>query len=309
MGSTVNTMILGGLALAFSRVIDNSVISLENIYRHLEMGALPSVAAEIGGSEVNLAVLAATLVDVVDFFPVTLLYGVSKFLFSALALAFCLSLLVSFVVAMTVIPLFCSRFLKAVPGHGHGVRETRSARRGETTVDQHPGGPLQRRFQPRLQSRARCLRARGAAGVAVSGLTVVALGGALRRQFRHLSLSWPGLLSANRCRTVHDQHEGSHRHPHRNDRTNTSRNGRPDPAEGRAAGLSRSSFPISAWSTISPLSTPPTPGPIPPPSRSRSNDDHKTSSFEYMDRVQQAHATSIPDVALFSRAVRWWTPF
>jgi HAE1 family hydrophobic/amphiphilic exporter-1 len=124
-GSTVNTMILAGLALAFSRVIDNSVISLENIYRHLEMGAAPMVAAEIGGAEVNLAVLAATLVDVVDFFPVTFLYGVSKFLFSALALAFCLSLLASFVVAMTVIPLFCSRFLKAVPhsaGHGHNER-------------------------------------------------------------------------------------------------------------------------------------------------------------------------------------------
>jgi hydrophobic/amphiphilic exporter-1 (mainly G- bacteria), HAE1 family len=118
MGSTVNTMILGGLALAFSRVIDNSVISLENIYRHLEMGSAPAVAAEVGGSEVNLAILAATLVDVVDFFPVTLLYGVSKFLFSALALAFCLSLLASFVVSMTVIPLFCSRFLKTVP-HEH----------------------------------------------------------------------------------------------------------------------------------------------------------------------------------------------
>jgi multidrug efflux pump subunit AcrB len=114
MGSTVNTMILGGLALAFSRVIDNSVISLENIYRHLEMGATPKVAAEQGGAEVNLAVLAATLVDVVDFFPVTLLVGVSKFLFSSLALAFCLSLLASFVVAMTVIPLFCSKFLKGV---------------------------------------------------------------------------------------------------------------------------------------------------------------------------------------------------
>jgi len=124
MGSTVNTMILGGLALAFSRVIDNSVISLENIYRHLEMGAAPMVAAEVGGREVNLAVLAATLVDVVDFFPVTFLYGVSKFLFSALALAFCLSLLASFVVAMTVIPLFCSRFLKAVPhSAGHGNTE------------------------------------------------------------------------------------------------------------------------------------------------------------------------------------------
>ncbi|MGA9802393.1 MAG: efflux RND transporter permease subunit [Terriglobales bacterium] len=115
MGGTVNTMILGGMALAFSRVIDNSVISLENIYRHLEMGAVPMIAAEAGGAEVNLAILAATLVDVVDFFPVVFLYGVAKFLFSALALAFCLSLLASFVVAMTVIPLFCSRFLKAVP--------------------------------------------------------------------------------------------------------------------------------------------------------------------------------------------------
>ncbi len=114
MGGTINTMILGGMALAFSRVIDNSVISLENIYRHLEMGAAPMVAAEVGGAEVNLAVLAATLVDVVDFFPVVFLYGVAKFLFSALALAFCLSLMASFVVAMTVIPLFCSRFLKAV---------------------------------------------------------------------------------------------------------------------------------------------------------------------------------------------------
>jgi hydrophobic/amphiphilic exporter-1 (mainly G- bacteria), HAE1 family len=121
MGSTINTMILSGLALAFSRVIDNSVISLENIFRHLEMGSTPAIAAEQGGAEVNLAVLAATLVDVVDFFPVTLLFGVSKFLFSALALAFCLALLASYVVAMTVIPLFCSRFLKAMPaGHGEG---------------------------------------------------------------------------------------------------------------------------------------------------------------------------------------------
>ncbi len=131
MGSTVNTMILGGMALAFSRVIDNSVISLENIYRHLEMGALPRIAAEVGGAEVSLAVLAATLVDVVDFFPVVFLYGVSKFLFSALALAFSLSLLASFVVAMTVIPLFCSRFLKQhAPVEGGA----------EHPVAAHPGG-------------------------------------------------------------------------------------------------------------------------------------------------------------------------
>jgi multidrug efflux pump subunit AcrB len=115
MDGTVNTMILGGLALAFSRIIDNSVISLENIYRHLEMGAEPMKAAEIGGNEVSMAVLAATLTTVVVFFPVTFLYGVSKFLFSALALAVVISLFASYLVAMTVIPLFCSRFLKAVP--------------------------------------------------------------------------------------------------------------------------------------------------------------------------------------------------
>jgi len=123
-GSTVNTMVLGGLALAFSRIIDNSVISLENIYRHLEMGAAPEAAAEVGGTEVSLAVLAATLTTVVVFFPVTFLYGVSKFLFTALALAVVISLFASYLVAMTVIPLFCSRFLKAVPhGGGHGAHE------------------------------------------------------------------------------------------------------------------------------------------------------------------------------------------
>ncbi len=123
LGSTVNTMILGGLALAFSRVIDNSVIALENIYRHLEMGASPEVAAEQGGAEVSLAVLAATLTTVVVFFPVTFLYGVSKFLFSALALAVVISLFASYFVAMTVIPLFCARFLKSVH---HAQEEVRS---------------------------------------------------------------------------------------------------------------------------------------------------------------------------------------
>jgi multidrug efflux pump subunit AcrB len=124
MGSTINTMILGGLALAFSRVIDNSVISLENIYRHLELGSSPEAAAERGGSEVSMAVLAATLTTVVVFFPVTFLYGVSKFLFSALALSVVISLFASYFVAMTVIPLFCARFLKRVNSELEGERQT-----------------------------------------------------------------------------------------------------------------------------------------------------------------------------------------
>ncbi|HVV01501.1 MAG TPA: efflux RND transporter permease subunit, partial [Verrucomicrobiae bacterium] len=89
--ATVNTMILGGLALAFSRLIDNSVVVLENVSRHMELGESPVIAAEKGGQEVSLPVLAATLATVVVFFPVTFLYGVNRFLFTALALAVILS--------------------------------------------------------------------------------------------------------------------------------------------------------------------------------------------------------------------------
>ncbi|HTS27981.1 MAG TPA: efflux RND transporter permease subunit [Bryobacteraceae bacterium] len=136
-GSSINAMVLGGLALAFSRLIDNSVVVLENIYRHLEMGEDPVIAAEKGGREVTLPVLASTLTTIVVFFPVTLLYGVSKFLFSALALAVVLSLLASFTVAMTVVPLFCSKFIKGAHGaHAqHGAQEGQPRRRR---------GPLER---------------------------------------------------------------------------------------------------------------------------------------------------------------------
>ncbi len=124
-GSSINSMVLGGLALALSRLIDNSVVVLENIYRHLERGEPPAVAAESGGREVALPVLAATLTTVVVFFPVTLLYGVSKFLFSALALAVVISLFASYAVALTVVPLFCARFMKhteAAERPGFGAR-------------------------------------------------------------------------------------------------------------------------------------------------------------------------------------------
>jgi len=111
-GGSINSMMLAGLAIVFSRLIDNSVIVLENIFRHLEMGEPPEVAAEKGGQEVALAVLAATITSAVVFFPVTFLYGVSKFLFSALALAVVLALFASYVVAMTVVPLFCAKLIK-----------------------------------------------------------------------------------------------------------------------------------------------------------------------------------------------------
>jgi multidrug efflux pump subunit AcrB len=118
-GSSINAMVLGGLALVFSRLIDNSVVVLENIFRHLESGASPKEAAERGGQEVALPVLAATLTTAVVFFPVTFLYGVSRFLFTALAMSVVISLFASYFVAMTVVPLFCAKFLKAHNGADH----------------------------------------------------------------------------------------------------------------------------------------------------------------------------------------------
>jgi HAE1 family hydrophobic/amphiphilic exporter-1 len=126
-GSTINAFLLSGIALAFSRLIDNSVIVLENIYRHMELGESPRAASDAGTNEVALAVLAITLATIVVFFPVTMLYGVSKFLFTALASGVVLSLIASYFVAVSVVPLYCSKVLK--PLHEHEEEQAEQARR------------------------------------------------------------------------------------------------------------------------------------------------------------------------------------
>ena len=118
-GKSIDAMVLSGLALAFSRLIDDSVVVIENIYRHLEMGEEPAVAAVKGANEVALAVLAIMLVAVVVFFPVTFLFGVSAYLFGALALGVVLALFASYFDAVTVVPLFCANYLKAIHEHAH----------------------------------------------------------------------------------------------------------------------------------------------------------------------------------------------
>ena len=181
--STVNVMILGGLALAFSRLIDNSVVVLENIYRHLELGESPAVAAERGGREVQLPVLAATLTTAIVFFPVIFLYGVSRFLFTALALSVVLSLLASYLVAMTVVPLYCARLIKGHAAHGQAG--------APGTVDADAlGGPLNaaRRFNERFNrgftgmldryegSLARAMLRPAATVLGITGIFVLSLG-------------------------------------------------------------------------------------------------------------------------------------
>ena len=131
LGGTINTMILGGLALAFSRLIDNGVVVLENIFRYMELGEPTRIAAEKGGTEVSLAVLAATVTTSIVFLPVVGLSGVSKYLFTPLAMGVVLSMFASYAFAMTVIPLFCALFLK---GHGHHERDNE----GELVDKQEP---------------------------------------------------------------------------------------------------------------------------------------------------------------------------
>jgi len=122
MGGSINTMLLGGLALAFSRLIDDSVVVLENIFRFMEQGVAPREAAEKGGMEVALAVLAATSTTSIVFFPVSFFYGVSRYLFADLALGVVISIFASYIFAMTVVPLYCAYFIR-LDAHGEESHE------------------------------------------------------------------------------------------------------------------------------------------------------------------------------------------
>jgi multidrug efflux pump subunit AcrB len=123
MGGSINTMLLGGLALAFSRLIDDSVVVLENIFRFMEQGVAPREAAEKGGMEVALAVLAATSTTSIVFFPVSFFYGVSRYLFADLALGVVISIFASYIFAMTVVPLYCAYFIR-LDAHGEESHES-----------------------------------------------------------------------------------------------------------------------------------------------------------------------------------------
>jgi multidrug efflux pump subunit AcrB len=120
-GGTINTMLLGGIALVLSRLIDNSVVVLENIIRFMEEGAPPDKAADEGGTEVSLAVLAATVATSIVFFPVFLLNGVSRYLFTDLAFGVVICIFASYFFSMTLVPLFCAKFINLHEQHGENA--------------------------------------------------------------------------------------------------------------------------------------------------------------------------------------------
>lgn len=112
-GNTINSMTLGGLALAVGVLVDQSIVVLDNTSRHLRMeGKSPMQAALDGATEVAGPVLISTITFVVVFFPIVYLSGMAKFLFTPLALAAIFTIVASYVIAMTVVPACCAKFLR-----------------------------------------------------------------------------------------------------------------------------------------------------------------------------------------------------
>ncbi len=110
-GLTLNMISMAGLALAIGMLVDNSIVVLENIFRHREMGDSIKNAAEKGGSEVSMAITASTLTTLAVFVPVLFVPGIAGELFNDMVLTICFSLVASLIVALTLVPLLASRFL------------------------------------------------------------------------------------------------------------------------------------------------------------------------------------------------------
>jgi HAE1 family hydrophobic/amphiphilic exporter-1 len=110
-GYTLNTMTFGGLALGVGMIVDASIVVLENTHRHMEMGKSRMQAAIDGSEEVWSAILASILTHIAVFVPLLFLSGVSSILFTQLAVVVMFSLTMSLFVAVTIVPVLCSRLL------------------------------------------------------------------------------------------------------------------------------------------------------------------------------------------------------
>lgn len=114
-GLSLNIMSLGGIALAIGMLVDNAIVVLENIASKREQGLAPIDAAETGAREMAGAVTASTLTTIAVFFPMVFVEGIAGQLFSDQALVVTGALVVSLLVAMTLIPMLASRGARTEP--------------------------------------------------------------------------------------------------------------------------------------------------------------------------------------------------
>ena len=109
---TLNIATMGGLALGIGRVVDDAIVVLENIFRHRTQGERPKEASILGASEVSTAVLAVTVTTIIVFVPVLFVKGMAGIMFRPMAYTVAFALLASYFVAMVLVPVLTSRFLK-----------------------------------------------------------------------------------------------------------------------------------------------------------------------------------------------------
>ncbi len=112
-GYTLNLLTLGGLALGIGMLVDNSIVVIENIYRHLEEGESADAASIAGTSEVGMAITASTLTTIAVFFPMIFASGITGKMTQALGLSIAFSLIASLFVALTVVPLSTSLLFRS----------------------------------------------------------------------------------------------------------------------------------------------------------------------------------------------------
>jgi HAE1 family hydrophobic/amphiphilic exporter-1 len=139
-GYTLNTMTFGGLALGVGMIVDASIVVLENTHRHLHMGKDKMTAAIEGSEEVWSAILASTLTHIAVFVPLLFLSGTASILFGQLAVVVMFSLAMSLFVAVTIVPVLCSRWLKTpdeeATATGLMARFYRATERGLEAMDE-----------------------------------------------------------------------------------------------------------------------------------------------------------------------------
>lgn len=111
-GDTINMMTLGGIALAVGLLVDDSIVVLENIDKHLKQGQTSAEAAFDGTKEVALPVMVTTLTIIIVFFPIIFLTGISKYLFTPLAITVSLAMIGSRFISMTLVPIMAAALFK-----------------------------------------------------------------------------------------------------------------------------------------------------------------------------------------------------